>query len=152
MIQRLLYLCSLVAGIHLLTACPARGQGPTIPGETPLGSRSSRAPFGDTPGALHGASGMSPDDQDEALGGRAGPSVPRVPRSITRPGQGPDVVPLQDALRPPPNLPLTEVPVYGALSIPEGERDEGPPDGLTLDVAIDRLVQDRKSTRLNSSH
>jgi cobalt-zinc-cadmium efflux system outer membrane protein len=84
---------------------------------------------------------MTPDTEDEALGGRAGPSFPRVPRSSTRPGQGPDVVPLQDPIRPPAALPSTDLPVFGPLAIPEGTRDEGPPDGLTLDAAIERLVQ-----------
>ena len=140
-------LSTLLAGILLLTSSPAAGQGPTIPSETPLTTRSSRAPFGDSPGALRGASGMSPDSQDEALGGRAGPSVPRVPRSITRPGQGPDVVPLQDAIRPPSALPPTDIPVYGPLAIPAGGRDEGPPDGLTLDEAIERLVHENLNLR-----
>ncbi len=90
---------------------------------------------------------MSPGAQDEVLGGRAGPSFPRVPQSITRPGQGPDVVPLQDAITPPTSLPLAEVPLFGPLMIPEGPADEGPPDGLTLDAAIERLVHTNLTLR-----
>jgi cobalt-zinc-cadmium efflux system outer membrane protein len=89
---------------------------------------------------MKGSEGMSPGTQDEVLGGRPGPSFPRVPQSITRPGQGPDVVPLQDDIIAPPSLPLAEVPLFGPLMIPEGPEDEGPPDGLTLDAAIERLV------------
>ena len=32
-------------------------------------------------------------------------------------------------------------PLYGSLAIPDGAEVEGPPDGLTLDAAIERLVQ-----------
>src|SRR5436190_19614 len=34
------------------------------------------------------------------------------------------------------------VPLYGTLDLPRGAEDEGPPDGLTLDQAIDRLVRE----------
>lgn len=43
-------------------------------------------------------------------------------------------------ITPPTTLPSQKTPVYGSLDLPEGD-DEGPPNGLTLDTAIDRLTQ-----------
>jgi cobalt-zinc-cadmium efflux system outer membrane protein len=45
----------------------------------------------------------------------------------------------QPRILPPPRQVEPAVPLYGPLVLPPGE-DEGPPDGLTLDAAIDRLV------------
>ena len=47
----------------------------------------------------------------------------------------------------PPAIPFTEVPLYGPLSIPAAAEDEGPPDGLTLDMAIERLVRENLDLR-----
>ncbi len=40
----------------------------------------------------------------------------------------------------PPRQPVQQVPLYGSLELPT-EEEEGPANGLTLDVAIDRLVK-----------
>src|SRR5262249_14838896 len=40
-----------------------------------------------------------------------------------------------------------ELPIYGSLALPEGREDEGPPNGLTLDAAIERLVQENIDLR-----
>src|SRR5262245_31154695 len=45
----------------------------------------------------------------------------------------------------PPSSPLSP---YGSLALPPGAEDEGPPGGLTLDQAIDRLI--RSNMDLNS--
>src|SRR5262249_54055777 len=45
----------------------------------------------------------------------------------------------QPHIAPPPSRPAQPAPLYGPVELPGGE-DEGPPDGLTLDAAIDRLV------------
>jgi cobalt-zinc-cadmium efflux system outer membrane protein len=140
-------LSSMLTGLLLLIASRAEAQGPTIPGEARVGLGSRSTGLGRSPGAMKGTQGMSPGSQDEVLGGRAGPSVPRVPQSSTRPGQGPDVVPLQDAIAAPPSLPLAEVPLFGPLAIPGGPEVEGPPDGLTLDAAIERLVHHNLNLR-----
>jgi cobalt-zinc-cadmium efflux system outer membrane protein len=42
----------------------------------------------------------------------------------------------------PPRLRVTDVPLFGPLEVPSAAEEEGPPDGLTLDAAIDRLVRD----------
>jgi cobalt-zinc-cadmium efflux system outer membrane protein len=38
-------------------------------------------------------------------------------------------------------LPESELPIYGSLELPASTEPEGPPSGLTLDQAIERLVQ-----------
>ncbi len=43
-------------------------------------------------------------------------------------------------IAPSPALPIPKVPLYGALDVPSAT-DEGPPDGLTLDMAIERLLR-----------
>jgi cobalt-zinc-cadmium efflux system outer membrane protein len=37
-------------------------------------------------------------------------------------------------------LPISPLPLYGPLDVPSGPEEEGPPGGLTLDLAIERLV------------
>jgi len=80
---------------------------------------------------------------DEMFFGRLGPSAPRVPASITTPGgvyQGPP--PTRGVAAPQP-LGAPKPPFYGTLEIPKEEAAFlGPPDGLTLDQAIDRLVRE----------
>ena len=46
----------------------------------------------------------------------------------------------QARILPPAIHPAQAMPLYGTLEVPE-DSDEGPPDGLTLDMAIERLVQ-----------
>lgn len=130
----------LLVGLLFLTTETANGQGPTLPTESSSPPGATASLLGPSPGALSGEGDTGQGPEDETLGGRPGPSVPRVPSSITRPGQRAQSQPLQDAIGAPPGLPLTEVPLFGPLSIPEG-RDEGPPDGQTLDALIERLVQ-----------
>ncbi len=91
------------------------------------------------PGA--GASlGMQPGRDEMLFGGRIGPSVPRAPASITTPGgtyQGP---PTRAAMAAPQPMPVPHPQFYGTLEVGEGPEDQGPPNGLTLDQAIDMFV------------
>jgi cobalt-zinc-cadmium efflux system outer membrane protein len=131
-------------------AGPARGQAPTI--ETvPLapGQRGQVAPpqagslsprFGAVPGAGADVLGRSPGVGDQILGGgRPGPSVPRVPQSITMPGGM--AQPLRRGIAPPLLAAPAPLPTYGTLELPVEPVSDGPPDGLTLDMAIDRLLR-----------
>jgi cobalt-zinc-cadmium efflux system outer membrane protein len=73
--------------------------------------------------------------------GRLGTGVPRVPTSVTTPGgvyQGP---PAGRGVAAPQPSPLPRAPFYGTLELPKEETDEGPPNGLTLDQAIELFVQ-----------
>src|SRR5262249_61756780 len=67
------------------------------------------------------------------------PSFPRVPSAIATPGgPAPAVTP---GITSPTRLTITSVPLYGPLEVPDSAEPEGPPDGLTLDAAIDRLLR-----------
>ena len=123
------------------------GQGPALPAEAPATAGGVRSLLGPSPGALPHPAGLVPAGQEETLGGRPGPSVPRVPSTITTPGQRPVGVPEQEGITSPPSLPLAEIPLFGPLAIPDGREDEGPPEGLTLDQAIERLVHENLALR-----
>ena len=123
------------------------GQGPTLPAEAPATAGGVSSLLGPSPGALPHPAGLVPAGQEETLGGRPGPSVPRVPSTITTPGQRPVGVPEQEGITSPPSLPLAEIPLFGPLAIPDGREDEGPPEGLTLDQAIERLVHENLALR-----
>jgi cobalt-zinc-cadmium efflux system outer membrane protein len=106
------------------------GTAPGEPGMTSLGR---------TPGAGGPLLENAPGAGEPVLGGPAGPAFPRVPPSITTPGGGYAAPPARP-LGTPPSLPISPLPLYGPLEIPGGPEDEGPPGGLTLDQAIERLV------------
>lgn len=75
------------------------------------------------------------------------PVLPGAPRPS--PGEPPSAMtPGQANITPPPVLApaKTAPPIYGALEIP-AIADEGPPDGLTLDQAIERLIRDNPDLR-----
>jgi cobalt-zinc-cadmium efflux system outer membrane protein len=129
------------------TAREARGQGPTLPSRDLVRPGGEPSSLGPAPGAGVSGLGVSPGSTEEILGGRPGPSVPRVPPAITRPDQAGAGVPVPEGITAPPILPLTEVRPYGPLAIPSGREDEGPPDGLTLDAAIERLVEQNLGLR-----
>jgi outer membrane protein, heavy metal efflux system len=96
--------------------------------------------LGQMPGSAGGLQGVQPG-RDDMLLGRLGTSVPRVPTSVTTPGgvyQGP---PAGVSAAAPQPAPLPRAPFYGTLELPREEADEGPPNGLTLDQAIDLLIQ-----------
>lgn len=92
-------------------------------------------PFENVPGAGEGL-----------LGGRPGPAFPRVPSLVTMPGGG-FQVPRPRGIAAPAPAPISALPVYGPLAIPTGPDEDGPPDGLTLDAAIERLVGDNLDLR-----
>ena len=117
----------------------AFGQGPTVePGDAARVREETS--LGPVPGS-GGTRGGAPADAPSILSGRLGPSVPRVTSEISRPGAGLGMAPTEGITLPPP-LPITELPVYGPLSVPAEAADDGPPDGLTIDQAIDRLIRD----------
>jgi cobalt-zinc-cadmium efflux system outer membrane protein len=82
-------------------------------------------------------------------GGRPGPSFPRVPASISTPGIGMVTTARPRGIAAPGPLPITRLDVLGTLALPEGTEEEGPPDGLTLDQALERLVRDNLYLRSN---
>jgi cobalt-zinc-cadmium efflux system outer membrane protein len=135
---------------------PVEAQGPTIDSGTAPGPGSSSSSLGPSPGAntsmlgsAPGAGGASGGDQGAApISGRPGPTVPRVPSSVSQPGGGgPQGMPDQRGISAPAAAPITEAPLYGSLAISSEVEDEGPPDALTLDMAIEQLLQDNLDLR-----
>ncbi len=99
------------AGIGPFPTSPGSGAPRLTARPTPLGPLPGNRP--EQMGVLSAASGYS-----TAFEGR---------------GAAPSVAPLPPSSAPP-------VPQYGRLELPAAE-DEGPPDGLTLDQAIERLIR-----------
>src|SRR5262245_4756822 len=133
-------------GVCVLFALAGRAsaQGPTV--APPDAARVPESTsLGPVPGS-GGTRGGAPADISTILGGRPGPSVPRVPTSVSRPGPGFGMAPTP-GITLPPAVPFTEVPIYGPLTLPPGAADEGPPNGLTIDGAIDRLVRENLDLR-----
>jgi cobalt-zinc-cadmium efflux system outer membrane protein len=54
---------------------------------------------------------------------------------------------LPSAIAPPTAPPISAQPIYGTLSLPTQVDDEGPPDGLTLDKAIDLMLKENLDLR-----
>ena len=78
------------------------------------------------------------------LGGRPGVSTPKgIPTTVTTPGSGPGPTAMQMAISAPQpqGVTPTSVPFCGTLEIPGRPEDDGPPDGLTLDRAIDITLE-----------
>ena len=138
----------------------AQGQAPTIdtgPTNTPGGISSSLGPLpgsgvnslGSTPGG--GASTLTQGaDSGAPISGRAGPTGTRAPASISDPSAGaaPNDQPL--GITAPAPRERFSAPPYGSYSLPSGPDDEGPPDGMTLDMAIDRLIRENLDLRAKS--
>ena len=100
-----------------LVARRSDAQGPRI--EPPDATRVPESTsLGRVPGS-GGTRGGAPADLGTILGGRPGPSVPRVPTEISTPGQG-FALPPGRGVAVPPSAPFTELPVYGPLALPGG--------------------------------
>jgi outer membrane protein, heavy metal efflux system len=110
-----------------------------------------------TPGSLNSLLGILPGSsgatfgtqpgRDDLLLGRIGTAAPRVPTAITMPGgtyQGPQAGRAAAATQP---IPAARPLLYGSLELPAHDTEEGPPDGLTLDQAIDLLVRQNLDLR-----
>ena len=89
---------------------------------------------------------MQPGRDEMLFGGRAGPSVPRVPTSITMPG-GPTRAPRTSPASPRPSRCRPAAAILRDARVAEGPEDQGPPDGLTLDQAIEIYVHQNLDLR-----
>lgn len=121
----------------------ARSQGPGSSGSEIDHTGGSNSLLGPAPGSGGGSFSNLPGTGG-LLGGRAGASTPKgVPTSASMPASGAEPTANQMAItapRPEPVSPST-APLYGTLEIPAVPEDDGPPDGLTLDRAIDITLQ-----------
>jgi outer membrane protein, heavy metal efflux system len=118
-------------------------QAPQFP-DQPVNPGGEGSLLGRAPGE-GGQSGNQGGEQ--ILGGRPGASVPRVPTSISNPSSinvGPQVAP---SIAPPATQDQGGIPIYGALEVTNVAGQEGPPDGLTLDQAIEKCIKDNLDLR-----
>jgi cobalt-zinc-cadmium efflux system outer membrane protein len=149
-----------IVGIGLLAVLPAEtgralAQAPTIDTGTPSGPGANASSLGSSPGANDSMFGSAPGagggaqggDQGGSLGGRPGPSFTRAPASVTMPSGGLFNIPEQRGIAAPAPLPVAEMPIYGTLEEPDRPTDEGPPNGLTLDQAIELLLRNNLDLR-----
>lgn len=128
-------------------ASGARGQAPTIDAPSSPSPGSGESSLGRSPGALDAGQG-TPGGSDAPVSGGAGTINPRVPSSISTPGQARSMT--NQGIVPIRPLAPAAAPLFGTLSIPTGPEDEGPADGLTLDDAIARLIQENIDLRAKS--
>ncbi|MBV8130641.1 MAG: TolC family protein, partial [Planctomycetaceae bacterium] len=126
----------------------AQAQGPGTTPELPeIGGSTSI--MGNAPGSGGGSFSNLPGTGG-FLGGRAGVSAPRsVPTSVVNPASAPSPTALQMAISAPPPAPISPsaAPLVGPLELPSGPEDDGPPDGLTLDQAIDITLERSRDLR-----
>jgi cobalt-zinc-cadmium efflux system outer membrane protein len=132
----------------------AFGQAATVDTSVPGLPGGSGSLLGPSPGAGNSLLGTPPGAGGGArsanlpgggiLGGRAGPYAPRgVPTSVTTPGTGPGPTQMQMPVTAPQPQPVgpTTPPLYGTLEIGAARDEDEPPDGLTLEQAIDVTLQ-----------
>ncbi|WP_165245113.1 TolC family protein [Paludisphaera soli] len=142
-------------GIQTASIGEARAQGapaeaaeslPRSLGEATPGSMDSR--LGTAPGTDTGPFGIQPGRDQPLMGAGGGTSTPRVPTSISSPDDSP--TPRPRALGAPEALPIPRAPLYGSLSLPDEEEAAGPPGGMTIEEAMDRLIQENLDLRSKS--
>jgi cobalt-zinc-cadmium efflux system outer membrane protein len=132
---------AMIAGVVTLGGSRAWAQGPTI--NTPsLGSPGGGGSLLGTAPGSGGAPAASPTSS--LLGGRAGAgSAKGIQSSISSSAA---IVMRssfsQQGIAPTANNPSAKIPASGPLSLPPTEEDPGPEYGLTLDQAIERLIQE----------
>jgi cobalt-zinc-cadmium efflux system outer membrane protein len=132
----------------------AFGQAATVDTSVPALPGGSGSLLGSSPGAGNSLLGTSPGAGGGApganlpagiLGGRAGPNaaVRGVPTSVTTPGAGMGPTAMQMPVSGPAPQPVTPTtpPLYGTLEIGAGPDEDEPPDGLTLEQAIEVTLQ-----------
>lgn len=135
-----------LGAVVIATSAPAvcHAQGPTIGPALHLTPGSMSSSLGPTPGAGASPFGNTPGAGAMILSGRPGPSTPHLPAQLLNPTT---MAPVGRGITAPPKLAITQVPLYGPLTLPEADEPEGPADGLTLDAAIERLVHENLDLR-----
>jgi outer membrane protein, heavy metal efflux system len=124
-----------------MAACALAWWASVVAAQVKPGDPSSSA-LGESPGASGAVSfGRAPAATDAVIPVGPGPSYPRVPRGITQPPEPFGARPSNLGVEPLTPLPETRLPLTGRLGIAARAEPPGPPDGLTIDQAIDRLLR-----------
>ncbi len=128
----------------------ARAQAATINSDLGFAPGGPASLLGSAPGS-GGGSFLNMPGAGGLLSGRVGISASRAPASITNPGGGAGPTALQVGIGAPAPQPVeaAPAPIYGSLALPteHEDEDEGPPNALTLDMAIDRMLQENLDLR-----
>jgi cobalt-zinc-cadmium efflux system outer membrane protein len=124
----------------------ASAQGPTVDTGLPPAPGSSASTMGVAPGA-GGGTLDNPGSNTPMLGGRPGATTPHVPSSVANPGLAGSPTALQMGIAAPAPTPSPTPPLFGSVSLPQALDYEGPPQGMTLDDAIDRLLSENLDLR-----
>ncbi len=130
----------IVSVLLVLLSSGVRAQGPSIDTGNPPGVPGGSGKLGQPVGALGGLDLDIPasPESDQPMSARLGAGS-RAPQSIT--GAASPRVPNQ--VKPnyvPPSAQPIEIPAYGQLDLPAPLEELGPPNGMTLDQAIQRLI------------
>lgn len=123
-----------------LAASLAHAQEPTIVNKGRLPQlRQNESSLGIMPGSGGNLSGNAPDASRPIIGGAPGATTPIAPPSLSDPSAGGYQNLGGRGIGATPELPPPELPLFGVLALP-GKEDPGPPNGLTLDAALERMV------------
>ena len=125
------------------TSFPPRPGGGGSSLGAPPGSGSSV--LGSPPGGS--ASGLSDVTSYAPISGRAGTTGSHAPASISNPASSPGPNEQPKGIAAPAPQPTYAPSSYGSYAIPTGPEDDGPPNGLTLDAAIQRMIQENLDLR-----
>jgi outer membrane protein, heavy metal efflux system len=120
----------------------AMAQAPTVDTSVPGLPGANNSLLGWAPGS-GGGSFLNLPGTGGILGGRPGVSTPKgIPTAVSSPGSGPGPADLQMAISAPQPAPVspTTQPFAGTLEIVTQD-DDGPPNGVTLDQAIDITLE-----------
>ena len=141
--------CPLICYCLILGGSPSWAQNPSVPAETPVApGREHSRPLGRPLGRPDGAPIPSPGgDNPWAVRGPVGSAGAM---SITQPGRRRVGVPEQEGITTPPILAPARSPCSGRWRSRPAARTRDPPDGLTLDTAIERLVRENLALRARS--
>jgi cobalt-zinc-cadmium efflux system outer membrane protein len=128
-------------GFAILTG-RAAGQAPTVDTSVPGLPGANNSLLGWAPGS-GGGSFLNLPGTGGILGGRPGVSTPKgIPTTVSSPGSGPGPADLQMAISAPQPAPVSPTiqPFAGTLEVVTQD-DDGPPNGVTLDMAIDITLE-----------
>jgi cobalt-zinc-cadmium efflux system outer membrane protein len=133
---------AVIAGVVTLGGARAWAQGPTINSPSLGGAPGSG---GSLLGNAPGSGGAGPGGPTPSiLGGRPGASTAKgISTAISSSSRSVTLgLFSQQGVAPTPNNPSAVIPASGPLALPPTEEDPGPEYGLTLDQAIERLIQE----------
>ncbi len=138
----------------------ASGQSPTFDTTFPPRPGGGGSMLGAPPGSGVNALGDQPggsaatlsdvSNSNAPLSGRTGATASHAPASISNPGSSPSPNDQPKGITAPPPQPTFSPSAYGSYAIPTGPEDDGPPNGLTLDAAIQRMVHENLDLRSKS--